>query len=419
MAVRIIAHLKYAPILGFAAMLGLVRIGIYAKLLDVAEFGLLSKALLISGFFCVVGSFGFQILAQRDLPTVFAHHRYRFGLVILGKAGMITSVAALLLCFLPLLHFFPLQVSALVFLIAVLHGWALQSFMLLVLDSRSRLEMIPYSMHILSRTVFSLVLASVVALLGGGGIGILLAEVLVTVIQAGRIMQKLLFAAHFSWDVFLRLCKKGFSQKEWSVAGILLLGTTLAFLSGSADRWIAADALSAKQFGLYSFSWIPLVAAMSIQSLLNAGLFPLIAQRRVAGSDRKALRVTAMVSIGLLLFSFAAAFLANYLIAWIISKWYGQYTDALPLFLPLLLAAAFRVSDFWSSYLIIVHRHISLLVTQSFLILTAFLYCRYGLQGTDWMSDPYNFTLLALFLAVGNYIVNAVVAFFAGYKVGS
>lgn len=419
MTVRIIAHLKYAPILGFAAMLGLVRIGIYAKLLDVAEFGLLSKALLISGFFCVVGSFGFQILAQRDLPTVFAHHRYRFGLVILGKAGMITSVAALLLCFLPLLHFFPLHVSALVFLIAVLHGWALQSFMLLVLDSRSRLEMIPYSMHILSRTVFSLVLASVVALLGGGGIGILLAEVLVTVIQAGRIMQKLLFAAHFSSDVFLRLCKKGFSQKEWSVAGILLLGTTLAFLSGSADRWIAADALSAKQFGLYSFSWIPLVAAMSIQSLLNAGLFPLIAQRRVAGSDRKALRVTAMVSIGLLLFSFAAAFLANYLIAWIISKWYGQYTDALPLFLPLLLAAAFRVSDFWSSYLIIVHRHISLLVTQSFLILTAFLYCRYCLQGTDWMSDPYNFTLLALFLAVGNYIVNAVVAFFAGYKVGS
>lgn len=419
MAARLIAHLKYTPILGLAALIGFVRIGIYARLLSVDDFGLLSKLLLISGFFCVAGSCGFQILAQRDLPAMFAHQRYRRGLVILGKACMITSVVALLLCVTPVFGYVPLNVAGLALLIAVIHGWAQQSFMLVVLDSRSRLEMVPYSLQILLRTVLCCVVASGVAALGGGALGILLAELAVTVVLSVNLMKKMLQGIGFSWAVFAGLCKKGFTKKEWHVAAILLLGTTLSFLSISVDRWLAADVLSAKQFGLYSFSWIPLVAALSMQALLNAGLFPLIAQRRVAGSDQKALRVTALVSIGLLLAALLFVLLANKLIAWAIPIWYGQYQDALPLFLPLLAAAAFRVSDFWSSFLIITHRHVSLLVTQVILIVVAFVYCRFALDGTAWMQDPYNFTLLALFLAAGNYFVNALLAFFVGHRAAS
>lgn len=419
LAARLIAHLKYTPILGLAALIGFVRIGIYARLLSVDEFGLLSKLLLISGFFCVAGSCGFQILAQRDLPAMFARQRYRRGLVILGKACMITSVVALLLCVTPMFGYVPLNVAALALLIGVIHGWAQQSFMLVVLDSRSRLAMVPYSLQILQRTVLCCVVASGVAMLGGGALGILLAELAVTVVLSVTLLKKMLQGIGFSWAVFARLCKTGFTKKEWRVAAILLLGTTLSFLSTSVDRWLAADVLSAKQFGLYSFAWIPLVAALSMQALLNAGLFPLIAQRRVAGSDQNALRVTALVSVGLLLAALVLVLLANKLIAWAIPIWYGQYQDALPLFLPLLAAAAFRVSDFWSSFLIITHRHVSLLVTQLILIMLAFVYCRFALDGTAWMQNPYNFTLLALFLAAGNYFANASLAFVVGRRAAS
>ena len=410
-------HLRYTPILGLAALIGLARIGIYARLLNVDEFGLLSKLLLISSFFSVVGSFGFQLLAQRDLPTMFALGRYRKGLVILGKSGIITSLAALAMCLAPLFDLSPLNVPTEAFLFAILHGWAQQIFMLVVINSRSRLQMSRYSLQMLFRTLLSSAAAVIVGVMGKGGVSIVAAEAIITILMAIVMIVYLLRTIGFSVPVFYKLCKKGFIKKEWYVSIVLLIGTTLAFLSTSADRWLAADFLSGKEFGLYSFAWITLATALSIQALLNAGLFPLISRGHVAGSN--AFRMTTMVSGGLLIIGLITALIAHTLIIWIIPKWYPQYIDALPLFPPLLLAAAFRVSDFWSSYLIIVHRHNSLLKTQFFLMLFPLLYYIFVSTGSTSMQVPYNLTLLALFLAAGNYVINAFVAFTSRYKIAS
>lgn len=409
---RVLYHLSYTPILGLAALIGLIRIGIYARLLDVDEFGLLSKLLLISSFFYVVGSFGFQLLAQRDIPARFAEGRYRKGIIILGRAGIVTSITALAVSLVPLSGYSPLGVTALAFLFAVLHGWGQQIYMLVVIDIRSRLEMMRYSWQILVRAVFSAAVAVIVAAMGGGAIGIVVAELVITVMLTAKMMEHLLNSTRLSITTFTKLSAKGFNKTEWQVSMVLLVGTVLAFLSISADRWIAAARLSSTEFGLYSFAWISLVVAMSVQALLNAGIFPLIAQRRVAGgSDTNALRITTIVSGGLLIVGLITAFIANALAAWAIPRWYPQYINALPLFPPLLLAAAFRVSDFWSSYLIIVHRHHLLLKIQFILILVPLLYYWLNSSEPSRMLVPHNFALLALFLAVGNYILNAFSAF--------
>ena len=405
-------HFRYTPILGFAALLGLIRLGVYAHLLNVDEFGLLSKLLLISSFFCVGGSFGFQLLAARDVPAMFAVGRYRKGVIILGKAGIVTSATALALCLIPLLGVSLLGLSAMAFMFSVLHGWGQQIFMFVVIDSRSRLEMMRYSNQILVRTVSSFSGVVIVAVIGGGAISIVVVELVITVLLTTRMINHLLHTTLLSVPVFVRLSKKGFNKEEWHVATVLFAGAILSFLSISADRWLAADRLSGEEFGLYSFAWISLVAALSIQALLNAGLFPLIARRQAVGSNAKAFRITAIVSGGLLIVGLITAFTANALATWAIPRWYPQYINALPLLPPLLLAAAFRVSDFWSSYLIVIHWHNILLKTQFLLVLIPFLYYWWlRSEESSWMQVPYNFSVIALYLAIGSYILNAIAAF--------
>lgn len=409
-------HLRYTPILGIAALIGLLRIGIYAHLLNVGEFGLLSKLLLISSFFCVAGSLGFQLLAQRDVPAVYAIGRYRKGIIILGRAGIVTSAVAIITCLIPMFGLSPLSVPAFPFLLAIIHGWSQQLFMLIVIDSRSRLEMIRYSWQILARTILSSGAAIIVALMGGGALSIVAAEMLTTFLMTARMLDHLLHATRLSISTFAALSKNSFNKKEWHVSAVLLGGGILSFLTISADRWLAADRLSSEEFGLYSFAWIPMLMALSVQALLNAGFFPLLARRRVVKSDANVLHLTAIASGGLLLFSLFIAFVSNIIAAWAIPKWYPQYANTLFLFPPLLLAAAFRVSDFWSSYLIIMNRHIILLATQFFIVLPPILYYFNCLAGSSKMQNPYNFTLLALFLASGNYFINAIISIISGMR---
>ncbi len=404
-------HFLYTPILGFAALIAMIKLAIYAYFLDVNEFGLLSKLLLISFFFSVAGSCGFQHLAQRDLPAEFAAGRYRKGIVILGKAGIVTSVTALAICFIPLFGFSLLGVPPLTFMFAVVHGWGQQIFMLVLIDSRSRLEMTRYSLQVLARTFLSFVTTVIVLMLGGDAISIVFSEMIITVLISAKIIRCSLHAAHLSISVFFRLSKKGYNQKEWYVSVVLLAGAVLSFLSVSVDRWFAANFLSGEDFGLYSFAWISLSAALSIQALLNAGFFPLLARKRVTESNKKVWHLTAIFSGGLLIIGLIAAFIANALAVWAIPIWYPKYVSTLPFFLPLLLAAAFRVSDFWSSFLIIIHRQKSLLVLQFLLILIPITYYWLSLMELSEVQHvPKNFALLALFLSAGNYIVTALMA---------
>ncbi len=155
---------------------------------------------------------------------------------------------------------------------------------------------------------------------------------------------------------------------------------------------------------------------MSIQALLNSSIFPLISRKVTRGINTYALRTTTLASVVLLSIGLIGALLTILLADVLIPIWYPKYIDALPLLAPLLLAAAFRLSDFWTSYLIIIHRQNILLKIQIFLILIP---CLYYYLCSEWYPElkmPYYFSLLALFLAFANYAVNAFFSFFAEEK---
>lgn len=407
----IINHLSYTPILGISAFIGLMRMGIYARLLNVDDFGVISKIFLISSFFAVGGSFGFYLIAQRDLPGMYVKGHYKDGVLMLGKVGFITTLMALVFSLLPITTYRPLDINPFFFSLAIAHGWCQQIYLLAVTDIRCRLEMKRYSYELLIRTVLALAVATLVAYFGGGVFGIVLAEVIINVLLTFKLIKDLIKSTALSVPVFFKISTKGFNKEEWKVSFVLLAGTLAIFFSTSVDRWIAADQLIISEFGSYSFAWISVSIALSVQALLNAGLFPLIAHKRSAVSDQAALRMSAFVSIGLLVIGLAGAYLANVVARWGIPIWYPKYNLALPLLPILLAAAAFRVSNFWSSYLVIAHKHNEMLVTQIALIALLTLGTWLMKDRIDTSHLAYAFAWLNLLLAAGGYFFNAIVAY--------
>lgn len=407
----VIKHLSYTPILGITAFIGLTRMGIYARLLNVEDFGVISKLFLVSSFFAVGGSFGFYLIAQRDLPGMYVKGQYKKGVLTLGKVGFITSLMALGFSLLPITTFKPLGINPFFFSIAIFHGWCQQIYLLAVTDIRCRLEMRRYSFELLIRTIVALAGATLVAYLGGGVLGIVAVEAIINLMLTLKLIQDLIKSTKLSVPVFFKISMKGFKKEEWKVSFILLIGTLLIFISTSVDRWLAADHLTIVEFGSYSFAWISVSIALSVQALLNAGLFPLIAHKRTAVSNAAALRMSAFISIGLLALGLLGSYFVNLIALWAIPIWYVKYTLALPLLPILLAAAAFRVSNFWSSYLIIAHKQNAMLVTQIVMISTLALSI-WLLKGMiDKAHLPYYFALLNLILAVGEYVFNAIVAY--------
>lgn len=405
---KVTSHLAYTPILGFAAFLTFVRIGLYARLLDVSDFGLLSKLLLISSLFFATGSFGFRILAQRDLPKILVGGRYRKSLILLWQAAIVTTITILIAWSASLFGLSILGISSMTLLWALIHGWAQQIFMLAVIDTRSRLQMTRYSWQIFSKTILSSAVALIIAYMGGGAVGIIIGELIITLLLTAQLFRQMLQQAGMTIMLVSMLSFKMFRMRSFWVAMSLFAGTTLVFLSTNIDRWLAANYLSENDFGLYSFAWISITIALSIQALLNASIFPLLSRKHIEGSHGGgALRITLIMSTGLLLLSLIAALIADKTADWLIPIWYPQYVDALPLLLPLLLAAALRISDFWSSYLVVVHRQNTLLKIQIILISLPCLFYLLGGAEHSWPQTSYDFALLALFLSVGNFIANA------------
>jgi len=402
-----ITYFSYLPTIGFSAFFSLARIAVYAHLLDVEDFGLLTKLLLVSALFGVVGSFGFQLLAQRDLPSLFYGGRYKAGLISLSKAVIVTTIFALLMFAYSLLDLPIAGISGLLLCCAITHGWSQQVFMLTLIDARSRLEMTHYAKQSLFKTISTFLVAMVVLMFGGGVVGIAIAEIAVALLVGMALISKTTknIKKSLLWVAAIR----GFKGKEIKTATQIFTCAFLAFLGTNIDRWLAAEYLDSGDFGQYSFAWISLTAALSVQSLLNAGIFPLVSRKRKEKNSDTAFKITAYISLAMLFAGIIITISVLIFAQWFIPNNYQRYAPAIPLLMPLLFAAVLRISDFWSSYLIVVHRHHSLMKMQFFLILIALIY--YQAIAKFTAISPLNFAWMAALIAAGNYIASALIAF--------
>jgi len=295
--------------------------------------------------------------------------------------------------------------------IGLIHGLTQQVFLVSTTESRSRGDALRFAWQTIVRTLGGLVLSAAVAAWTGSPAATLVVDAAMTLLLSMAYFSRSLRRADLGWTTVFLLAKRRLSRVRWGSALTLMATMIVTFGVLNADRWVAADRLTVAAFAQYSFAWLVLTIAQSAQAVINASVYPLLARRFAAFGRDVAYLVCVRVSVAAFVVSMILALPAYYLLEHAIGHWYPQYADAASL-LPVFLAiAAFRMSDFWSSFLLIVGQEARLL--RANLAATLAAVALWSLLVRPWRDAPvssYEVAELAVLLTLVAYAAVATAA---------
>lgn len=401
----------YAPVLALAMGLMLVRLLIMARLLGVQAFALYSAGLLVSSSFCMLACLGLQLLLQRELPVMIVRRREYAGSVLVMQCTLlavlcaVVAAAAVVIFDMTLVGLSPLQL-----VLALVHGLSQQLFLVATVDSRSRGQSMLFARQNLDRAIVILLFSGVAATAGGQAATILSIEAGVSMLLAGLLMRRKFQVVPLRPVVALVLAWRRLPLTAWRSALALLFVTSLAFLTINADRWLAAQWLPVPIFASYAFAWTVLLVAQSVQVIINASVFPMLARRFATVGSIPAFRVSASASLGLLACGAVAALPLWALLDYVVAYWFSTYAEARDLLPVFLVIALLRVSDFWSSYLLVIGKETLLLLLNILSAATAAVVWWSVTQPSANTLRADQVALLALLLAASGYASTAVAA---------
>jgi hypothetical protein len=104
-----------------------------------------------------------------------------------------------------------------------------------------------------------------------------------------------------------------------------------------------------------------LAVAQATQALINASVYPLLARRFAQQGEAAVFRVCLRASVGLAALGLLASLPFIVLTQSVIAAWYPSYADASALVPLVTLVGLLRISDFFSSYLMITGREARML----------------------------------------------------------
>ena len=356
-------QLWYAPLLALAMGLMLVRLLLMARLLDVPAFAVYSAGLLVSSSFCMLACLGLQSLLQRDLPVMIVRRRKHAGGVLVMQCTLVAAICATAGAAVVAVSGISLAgLSPALLVLALTHGLSQQFFLIATVDSRSRGQPLRFARENLGRALIVLAVGGAVAALGGQAAAVLATEACVSLLMAGWLLRQQFHAIPLRLIAAVRLAWRRLPATTWRSALALLAVASLGFLVINADRWLAAQWLPTSAFAQYAFAWTLLMVAQSVQVVVNASLYPMLARRHASGGGTSAFGISARASLGLLAGGALVILPLWALLDFAITRWFAAYAEARGLLPVFLVIAVLRVSDFWSSYLVVVGREGQLLM---------------------------------------------------------
>lgn len=363
----------YAPILATAMALMLGRFLLFAKILDVNSFAELSAIYLVSGIVSMLSSLGLYLDLQRKLPGYLALGQRRaaaaiiwqslLGTVAIGIVGVAVASAGLSFG----------SISSTAVILGVFHGVIQQGFLIQTTESRSNNDPLRFSVQSIARAFGILIFAVPISIEFGTAISVVIPECFVTGIMAISISLKTARNLAIPHRQAAFLGARSFLRMRLGSTLALLLLSLAVTTSISMDRWLSSFVLEPAEFAEYSFASIAMTAALALQGLVNASVFPMIAKRSTIHGVKSAYRLAALTAFGTLAIFLVAIVPAVYVADFLILRFYPKYQDAIPLIPILAIAAAFRISDFWTSFLMIRDRERTSLLVNIGAAATAFV----------------------------------------------
>lgn len=348
-----ILQATYVPILAVAMAVMFGRLLVLAKVLDLGAFADLNAALIVSGLVGMLSSFGLFLDLQRKLPGQLATGKRRAAATQMAQSILGTAMIAGLGFLAAGLHLSMGTLTPHAIGLGVLHGVSQQMFLIVTTESRSNNEPIRFALQSLSRALGMAAFAFPIAIATGSASAVIGAESLVTIATTLLIFRKVWTKLNIAPLTTFRLAFRSFDRINWiSMAALLMLSLAVT-ASSNMDRWLSSTRLPHSDFAQYSFAWITLNAAFAVQGLINASIFPMIARRFALRGTWPAFRLTVLTATGILTTFLLAILPCVYIADAAIQKLYPAYSGAIMLIPSLSIAAALRISDFWSSFLVI------------------------------------------------------------------
>lgn len=409
---RLARHASYAPLLGTALAVMMARLLVAARLLEVGAFATYSAALLVSSSFCMLGCLGLQTMLQREMPLLFFQGRSQRAMVLLAQAVMVAAACAatggaLALALPGSANGSVLDRSTVI--VGIVHGLSQQVFLLVTVESRSRGLTVLFSVQYLVRSIAVFAAGVGMVAATGSGSAAAAAEAAVTLLVSAGVLEGSFRRASTTFAASMRLGWRRFHAIRWRAASALLAVMMATCLVQNADRWMAERTLDVAGFASYAFASNAILVASAAQMVMNAALFPKLVRTYAASGAGPAFRSAAGFSAAL-----AAAGLVVAPAMWAcwdlsVSRWYPQYTVSATV-APLLIAVGvLRVSDYWSSFLLIVGAENRLLRATATAALGA-VGAWWLLGGSSAPASVASVAWLALSLAGATYLASMLTA---------
>jgi O-antigen/teichoic acid export membrane protein len=350
---RQLRQLWYLPVLAVALALMMFRIMLMARLFDLPGFAEYSSGLLLSTTFCMFGCLGLQSLLQRDMPILLARRRRRAALVLMVHAMLVASACAGALVVPAALGAGFVQLSPGLAALAVLHGLSQQLFLVVTVESRSQGEPLRYAMQNLVRAVAVVAAGAAAARVTGSPTWVIAAEALVSLLIVAGTLRAIERSSGWPMAALWRLARRSWQHVAWDTAMVMLAISAVNFALLNLDRLAAASWLPPAAFAQFAFAGLVLLVAQSAQAMVNASVYPMLARRFALQGPAIAFGLCARVSLVALAGGLLLAWPAYHLGALVIRRGFVAYEPSISLIVLLLAAAVLRLSDFWSSFLMI------------------------------------------------------------------
>ncbi len=354
---RMVRHGAYAPLLFAALGLMMARLLAAARILEVTAFAHYSAALLVSGSFCMLGSLGLQTMLQRELPVMLHRGQERRGMVLLAQSLVVTTACALV----GLLGALAVPTTGAgqaldrsAFAVGVLHGLSQQAFVLVTVESRSRGRTMAFARQYMVRSVAVAVCGMLVMRLSASGTWGAAAEAVATLGISAWVLCGITGRTGTRIASTTMLAIRLLHDLRWRAAAALLAVFALSWAVQNADRWVAERALGVTSFAVYAFAANAVTVASAVQMVMNAALFPRLAGVYALSGRRVAFASAMRFSCLLGAVGMVVAPVAVLTWGFVIDRWFPQYVEsnaAAPL---LIGVGVLRVSDYWSSFLLVV-----------------------------------------------------------------
>ncbi|SFP33054.1 hypothetical protein SAMN05216601_10963 [Ectopseudomonas composti] len=318
---------------GVAALKGFL----YAHVLGEVEYAAVGYYLLVLGFGGLVIGSGVMLRAHTELPVMDRAQRVAFiaqgrGVGFIFWLGL--GVPSLLI------GSFFWEFS--LFSLTLLQVFIMFLFTLDVVARKSDGDFIGYARSVFARNFLLLVGGVSVACATGSARLSILSEVLCGLLACGNIV--------VNWILNFKLPTKPYLKKSLRFVPVSLLGGVGQYI----DRLCASVLLTLTAFSVYSYLSLLMVGALAVQQIVNTKVITLLSVR-CAESPRLAYLYLLRVSAFVFFVSFVLMLCAAYALffSWFAASWVNVGPVIVFLFV---VGSAFKAAEFFSSFLVVMHR---------------------------------------------------------------